>query len=134
MVNHIEKTFEGQEIKQVSTVVDHNVFMFDRNKELKKLFETFAGAKLVVTDRLHAMIFSSILKVPCLAYNNVSGKVFGVYDLWLKKCDYVKTFTDKDSFDENIKKVSNAYITSDSIELLATDFKDLAYKIKEFFK
>lgn len=132
LVNHIEKTFDKNNIKNVSTVVDHSVFMFDRNKELKQLFQNLAEAKLVVTDRLHAMIFSAILNVPCLAYNNVSGKVGGVYDLWLKHCNFVEMFSDADSFDLKLNKI---FKNKDDLKLceLTTGFKALVSQLNKFF-
>lgn len=48
----------------------------------------FAGAKLVVTDRLHGMIFAALVGTPCIALGNCSGKVKAVYR-WLADLDYV---------------------------------------------
>ena len=44
------------------------------------MLKKFAKAKIVVTDRLHGMIFTIITNTPCIAINNLSGKVKGVYD------------------------------------------------------
>lgn len=48
----------------------------------------FSGCKLVLTDRLHAMLFSAITGTPCIALDNISGKVRWSYE-WLKKLDYI---------------------------------------------
>ena len=46
-----------------------------RSEELQAKWNEFASAKLVVTDRLHGMIFSAITGTPCVALDNVSHKV-----------------------------------------------------------
>ena len=55
---------------------------------MKKLDE-FRKSKLVVTDRLHGMLFAAITGTPCIALGNSSGKVKGVYD-WLTHLDYIQ--------------------------------------------
>ena len=52
----------------------------EAHKELRKMLKNFAKSKVVVTDRLHGMIFTIITNTPCIAINNLSGKVKGVYD------------------------------------------------------
>ena len=57
--------------------------------------EKFAGAKYVITDRLHGVIFSQITGTPCLAIDNTTKKISGVYDLWIDKNNTIL-------YDENI--------------------------------
>ena len=49
-------------------------------KKFKKIIKQFSKSKLVVTDRLHGMILSVITGTNCIAFDNSSGKVSGVYD------------------------------------------------------
>lgn len=46
-------------------------------------------AQLVITDRLHAMIFAAITETPCIAMDNKSKKVKGVYE-WIRDLPYVQ--------------------------------------------
>ena len=48
----------------------------------------FKKARLVITDRLHGMIFSAITGTPCVALNNANGKVGFEYE-WLKNVPYI---------------------------------------------
>lgn len=57
-------------------------FVFDK-------FEEFRGARLVITDRLHGMIFSAVTGTPCIALNNANGKVGFEYE-WLKHLPYIR--------------------------------------------
>lgn len=45
--------------------------------------------ELVVTDTLHCMISCVITGTPCIALNNLTSKVSGVYE-WVKSLDYVR--------------------------------------------
>ena len=76
---------------------------------LSEIWTTFKTSKLVITDRLHGMIFCAITRTPCIAINNSNGKVAGVYDRWLKNTNYIRMI---DSF--NIKKIKEnvQYLTS----------------------
>jgi|GEM_PF-121104 len=71
------------------TQLDHSIARADREKELEQMLSLFAGAKLVVTDRLHAMIFAYLTKTPCIALDNVSKKVSGVC-VWIKDCTFIR--------------------------------------------
>lgn len=48
----------------------------------------FRSAGLVITDRLHGMVFSYLAKTPCIVISNYNHKVKGVYE-WIKNCGYV---------------------------------------------
>lgn len=55
----------------------------DRKMAVSEKLEEFAQYKLVITDRLHGMIFSILAGTPCLAFDNSNHKISGVYS-WLK--------------------------------------------------
>ena len=75
-------------VKRTSTIIYDYVDSFNRLKELQKKWDEFAHAKLVITDRLHAMIFCAITQTPCIALDNVSHKVKGGYE-WIKTLPYI---------------------------------------------
>lgn len=98
--NQIEKIAiaKGIKIKKTSTVIPRNVKKENRDFELKDLLEKFRSSRLVITDRLHGMILAAITSTPCIAMDNSSGKVKGVYS-WIKYLNYV-------TFANNIDEVS----------------------------
>ena len=61
----------------------------NREKELLKLIELISHSGFVVTDRLHGMIMSIISGTPCIALDNSSKKVSGVYE-FIKDISTVK--------------------------------------------
>jgi pyruvyl transferase EpsI len=80
----------GEPVRRVDTVVSHEVSLKARERELDQILTEFCRTRLVITDRLHGMIFSAITGTPCIALNNSSGKVGGVWSLWLQHLPYVK--------------------------------------------
>lgn len=54
---------------------------------LQKIQE-LAHSRLVVTDRIHGMIFCAISGTPCIAFDNATGKVGMEYE-WLKEVPYI---------------------------------------------
>ncbi|MDE5917521.1 MAG: polysaccharide pyruvyl transferase family protein [Oscillospiraceae bacterium] len=50
---------------------------------LNEIWEEFKKSELVITDRLHGMIFSVITGTPCIALDNTTGKVGNLYRTWL---------------------------------------------------
>ena len=61
----------------------------ERENELQKIWNTFAASKLVITDRLHGMIFAFITGTPALVLPNSNFKVEKCYE-WIKDCGYIK--------------------------------------------
>lgn len=69
-------------IERCDTIIRHlRVTKTNRERTILNLIEKFANADIVLTDRLHGMILSVISGTPCLARDNSSKKVSGVYEL-----------------------------------------------------
>ena len=82
-------------------VMPYNISIDQREAELEKQFDKFRRAELVVTDRLHGMIFSAITGTPCIVVNSKSPKVRGCYE-WIKDLGYVH-------FCEDVSKIAELY-------------------------
>ena len=84
----------------------------DRAETLSAKLRAFASSKLVVTDRLHGMVFAAITNPPCLALGNCNGKVKGVYQ-WIKDNPYIRYVDNVDTFEDELQKLDltaeNAY-------------------------
>lgn len=79
------KLLESNNIKYefTDTVISQKLTRFDRDLYLLSKYKQFAKYDLVVTDRLHGMIFSYINNTPCIVFDNVSKKISGVKN-WIK--------------------------------------------------
>ncbi len=75
-----------------------------REDELNKKFKQFNNAKLVITDRLHGMIFAAITETPCVALDSFTHKTSESYK-WLKNLEYIELCNDFNCIEDKIKKV-----------------------------
>ena len=91
----------GDNITKTDMYAPYKVSTENRNQELTKKFDQFKGAKLVITDRLHCMIFCVITGTPCIVVNSKSPKVKGCYE-WVKDSEYIK-------FAEKLSDITDLY-------------------------
>ena len=61
----------------------------NRKHAIEEHLERFRESKVVVTDRLHGMIFAAITGTPCIALGNYNHKVAGVYE-WIRYLPYIR--------------------------------------------
>lgn len=72
----------GMAVGYFSTIAEDMVCLDNRKDCLEKLFGKISSAEVVVTDRLHTMIICAITDTPCVAFDNLSGKISETYQ-WL---------------------------------------------------
>lgn len=101
----IKNTFEdvGYSIKMRDTHIGNvRLDAQESRNELANIWFDFSKTGIVITDRLHGMIFCAITGTPCVAINNKNGKVKGVYERWLSRLNYIKLVDDYNIL--NLKK------------------------------
>ena len=76
-------------IKVTDTVMDEDILPRKRETAVRKKMMEFSGSELVITDRLHGMIFAAVTETPCIVLNSRSYKVKGSYE-WLRELDYIR--------------------------------------------
>lgn len=60
-----------------------------RREMICSKMQEFAQAQIIVTDRLHGMVFAAVTGTPCIAFSNYNYKVRGTYE-WIKYLPYIK--------------------------------------------
>lgn len=81
----------GKRIKVTDTV--DSKYEQKYSEQISNLIEKwnlFASYEVIVTDRLHGMIFSVLTHTPCVGLDNSTGKVKSLYNTWLKQCEGIK--------------------------------------------
>ena len=92
-------------------IEDDKVKLEGGEYHLNKLLDQFRSSSLVITNRLHGMIFAFITGTPAIVLDNSTGKVSSTFD-WLKDCGFIH-FADSDfklehlSYTDNFEKVSS---------------------------
>ncbi|WP_455138443.1 polysaccharide pyruvyl transferase family protein [Thermophilibacter sp.] len=98
----VKAALPGEPIAYTDTAVDHRVPPKRREREVFAKLAEFSSARLMVTDRLHGMVFAAITGTPCVALNNSNGKVGRVYE-WIAELSYVRFFQNVDEAVEAIR-------------------------------
>lgn len=99
-----------------TTVQVHGAISQDEGERLvHQKWDEFRSARLVITDRLHGMIFSAVTGTPCVALNNSNGKVGFEYE-WLKDLPYItfaSTVDEVPALAHQVLQVKNPKFPSD---------------------
>ena len=92
IIQKIKKIVEEKQLTEsnTDTYVFRSISLEDENREVQLKAEEISKARLVITDRLHGMIYSLITDTPVIALDNLSKKVAQVYNLWLKNIPFVQ--------------------------------------------
>jgi len=129
--NDLEKTRTEEQEQlvrtQISKVYGTNVYELDMYKKggvsikdrdavLESQYDAFRHAELVITDRLHGMIFSAITGTPCIVINSKSPKVKGCYD-WVKDQGYIYFCEDVTALEDILDHIEKKEYTYNSKNL-----------------
>ncbi len=74
-----------EQTQQATTMISHHQMEVgvSREERLQHVLEQYASCRLIITDRLHGMVFAALTNTPCIAFDNSYHKVSGLYDAWL---------------------------------------------------
>lgn len=124
---------EFQKVEYKDTASSGTIYQHQRQHRLNKMFDNYRKSKVVVTDRLHGMIFAAITGTPCIAIKNYNHKIYSSVK-WFEKLPYIKYVSKEDKIEEVEKSIKmfneNTRFTYDnnfSIDI----FDEVFRKIKE---
>lgn len=76
-------------VRSVEMDVDGAITKQNRAQQVRQKMQEFCGAELVITDRLHGMVFAALTGTPCVVLSNYNHKVRGTYE-WIKFLPYIR--------------------------------------------
>lgn len=120
----------GDNVRFTDTHSSMNVLPDNRNEELQAKYNEFRSAKLVVTDRLHGMIFCAITGTPCIVINSKSPKVLGCYE-WVKDLGNIRFCDDVNLIGEVYKNISKITTLFDNTKF-STYYQRLIDDLNEY--
>lgn len=88
----------GWKIRETSMHSGQAVGIAGREEQIENKLDEISEAGIVITDTLHCMVSAIVTDSPCIAFNNLSGKVKGVYE-WVKTQPYVWFCNDLSEFE-----------------------------------
>ena len=97
--------FQGFSCNMTSMIYYQHITEGMWEKVVQEKMLEISSARLLVTDRLHGMIFAALTQTPCIVFGNNHHKIFGVYQ-WIKELNYIQFVF---SIDEACAKVRQMY-------------------------
>lgn len=79
----------GLTVERTDLQLDYHVDRAERKTIIQEKLDLWRQSKLVVTDRLHGMVFAAITGTPCIVFSNYNHKVRGTYE-WIKYLPYIR--------------------------------------------
>jgi len=125
IMNEIKKAFSKVTITDTTEVDLKDCLPDTYEATLEHFLMKVKTSRVVLTDRLHCMIFCSITETPCVVLDNSNHKVCGVYEEWLSNCNFINVCNTHD-----IKRIITMLHEAESNEKSVWDRK----KIDEAFK
>lgn len=132
--NEIKKVVEENfnSVNYTDTAKGGSIHELQRKKELNQMFQEYRKAQIVITDRLHGMIFAAITGTPCIALDNYNHKI--KYSAkWFKNLEYIKYVDTEEIKDINtiIQELKNVKKDCYSNVFSITIFDRVMQDIKE---
>lgn len=85
---------KGMELIFRDTNIDNlHHTLADRHLPVRDIWNTYGESRLVITDRLHGVIFCAITGTPCIALNNNNSKVKNLIETWLGDASFIALLT-----------------------------------------
>lgn len=105
----ITRTLEqmGYDWNKISMISVDNVLLDNRDKTINEVFEMLGSVEVVVTDRLHCMVFCWLTNTPCVFFDSLTKKNVGVYR-WIDDCRYIKCCNKIGELSQSIREVANS--------------------------
>ena len=116
-----EKTLENESIEKIKEIVKTkfekytisdmnlgsgivNIGGKKREEILDNKFKQFQTSQIVITDRLHGMIFAAITETPCVVFGNFNHKITESYK-WLENLEYIRFCDNMNEIEDIIEEV-----------------------------
>lgn len=124
----------GMVLEDIHTVLEEEVHLNNRKDYVENLLDKISSAEVVVTDRLHGMIFCAVTDTPCVAFDNISGKLTGTH-AWLQDRGYIALCDGIEQLDKCLDKVLSMERDENyPVENMDCKFMDLEnYLVKNCF-
>lgn len=133
MLTAVQTQYPDETIEYTDTVIDHDVMPEKREEEVNKKLAQFSGARLIVTDRLHGMVFAALTNTPCIAMSNSNGKVKAVYE-WIEGNDYIRFANSVAEFKQQLQTLDVSRPYTYDRKLAEREFAPLLEEIRKLQK
>lgn len=78
-----------ENVKYTDLQLHYNVKRNFRKSAIEEKLDLWRNSKVVITDRLHGMVFAAVTGTPCIVFSNYNHKVRGTYE-WIRYLPYIR--------------------------------------------
>lgn len=103
----------------------------NRNYIVEQKVREISEAKLVVTDRLHAMILSVLTGTPCLVFYGYNHKIESTFRTWFHEIPYIALLENPAQLADGMERVMKAAEQKEAVQNWDKAFSPLEEAIKE---
>jgi pyruvyl transferase EpsI len=109
-VNQMQK-----KLSVADTVVEEKAPIHQRERHffIEQILTEIYSSQMVITDRLHGMVFAALTQTPCVVLPNNNHKVFGVYK-WLENIPSIRFAHTPEEAIAFISELDETYFDEDS--------------------
>lgn len=94
----------GERVDRTDMMADMLISPEQREKVVEEKLVQFSRAKVLVTDRLHGMVFAAITGTPCIVLSNYNHKVKGTYE-WIRYLPYIRYAESVDDVEKYLPEI-----------------------------
>lgn len=125
LVNGLFSSIENSVL--VDTTITRDISAQCRDAEVGSFLRDLSMSKLIITNRLHAMIMAYITKTPCIVTKALDWKINGSYE-WIKNSKNI-VFLQEFTVENIIEAMGQLDSSSDKMDELSKYFIELRTKI-----
>lgn len=103
-----------------------------REKKIRAFTNKLFKKQLVITNRLHCMIFCYLSYTPCIVLDNISKKISGVFE-WISECNYLRWVSFEDLTPVLINEMLRCVPKKVDRTELTNAFLTMAKNMEEFY-
>lgn len=96
LLTAVRNAFDDVEVTDTTAVELKDCQLDTYEATLERFWEKVRSAKVVLTDRLHCLIFCVITGTPCVVLDNANHKVLWTCETWLKDQELVRVISSPD--------------------------------------
>lgn len=100
----------------IDTKIDKTFIYEQRYQQLESLLYDISHSQVIITDRLHGMIFAYITGTPAIVLPNSNGKIMMSFE-WISNCGFINylPYFDKETF---VKALDSAFVQRPDFSIL----------------
>lgn len=114
------------------TCLPYNIYLQERDQVVEEAMSYVGRHKIIITDRLHGIIFAAVTGTPCVAIENYNYKISGIYE-WVKGLGYIYLEKNLDNIPLVAQQLLDKYPNGDYERISEVLFDKLKEEIKGEF-